>query len=70
MLVLSRRPDDSIIVDGPCVVTILRIEGNKVRVGISAPGSKIMRHEIYDAAYYDPTSPITATQRLIAQERQ
>ena len=37
MLVLGRRSGESIIVNGVITITILSIEGNRVRVGIQAP---------------------------------
>ncbi len=37
MLVLTRRKDENIVIDGKIVVTVLEIFGNRVRVGIEAP---------------------------------
>ena len=40
MLVLLRKPDQSIIIDSPAgviTVTVLSIEHNRVRLGIAAP---------------------------------
>ncbi len=37
MLVLARKPDESIVIDGRITVTILRVQGDKVRLGIEAP---------------------------------
>jgi carbon storage regulator len=37
MLVLSRKAGESIIVAGGITVTVTSIDGNKVRIGISAP---------------------------------
>lgn len=37
MLVLSRKLDEAIVVDGRITVTILDISGNTVRLGIEAP---------------------------------
>lgn len=37
MLVLSRKKDETIVVNGGIEVTILEIRGDKVRVGITAP---------------------------------
>jgi carbon storage regulator len=47
MLVLSRKPNESIILGDSIVVTVLRIEGNKVRLGIQAPSNvPILRREL------------------------
>lgn len=49
MLVLSRKLNESIIINGNIRVTIVGIRGNHVRVGIEAPGSvPIIREELQD----------------------
>ena len=49
MLVLSRKPGEQILIDGNIVVTVLRCEGNKVRIGIKAPlGVPVMRTEVLE----------------------
>jgi carbon storage regulator len=37
MLVLSRKKNESIIIDSSIVITIVEIRGDKVRLGIEAP---------------------------------
>ena len=50
MLVLTRHAGESITVDDTIVLTILAIEGDRVKVGITAPREvKIFRTEIYEA---------------------
>ena len=50
MLVLTRRKDESIIIEKGISVTILGIDGEKVKIGIDAPDDiKIYREEIYQA---------------------
>lgn len=39
MLVLSRKIGQSIEVDGPAIISILDVVGNKVRIGIEADRS-------------------------------
>lgn len=47
MLVLSRKRDEKIDVSGPCVITVVDIRGDKVRLGIeAAPEVEIHRREI------------------------
>ncbi len=47
MLVLSRKTGDSIQIDGGIRITVLGLEGNRVRLGIEAPrGVAIMRSEL------------------------
>ncbi|MEN6407219.1 MAG: carbon storage regulator CsrA [Thermoguttaceae bacterium] len=50
MLVLSRQRDESIVIGDKVVVTIVDIRGDKVRVGIQAPGEiPVHRQEVYEA---------------------
>ncbi len=50
MLVLSRKKNESIVVDDEIVITVLEIRGDKVRLGIEAPKSvPIHRSEVYAA---------------------
>ena len=47
MLVLTRKSQDSIRIGGNITVTVLRIKGNTVRIGIEAPESvRIVRGEL------------------------
>lgn len=50
MLVVSRHRDESIVIGNNIVITIVDIRGDKVRIGIQAPGDvPVHRKEIYDA---------------------
>lgn len=50
MLILSRKPEESIVIDDEIVVTILAIEGEKVKIGISAPRHvRVLRQELWQA---------------------
>jgi carbon storage regulator len=49
MLILSRKPGESIVIDGRIIVKILRLEGDMVKVGINAPAEvPVHRQEVYD----------------------
>ncbi len=37
MLVLTRKEDESLVIDGNIKLTILSIKGSQVRIGIEAP---------------------------------
>ncbi len=48
MLALSRKKDESLIIDNNIEVTILDIRGDQVKIGISAPKEiPIYRKEVY-----------------------
>ncbi|MCC7077284.1 MAG: carbon storage regulator CsrA [Acidimicrobiia bacterium] len=48
MLVLSRRPNESIMIGGDIVLTVLEVRGDQVRIGIEAPRSvDVHREEVY-----------------------
>jgi carbon storage regulator len=49
MLILSRKSGESIVIDGRIKVTIIRLEGETVKVGIEAPAQvPVHRQEVYD----------------------
>ncbi|HKI17101.1 MAG TPA: carbon storage regulator [Isosphaeraceae bacterium] len=49
MLVLSRKLSQRLIIGSDVSITIVRIDRNQVRIGISAPpGVPILRHELLD----------------------
>ncbi len=48
MLVLTRRPGQSIMIGDDVIVTVLDVRGDVVRVGIKAPRSvQVHREEVY-----------------------
>lgn len=50
MLVLSRKLNESIIIDDQIKITIVEIRGDKIRLGIEAPKNvSVHRREVYDA---------------------
>ena len=50
MLVLSRKKDESIIINDNIVVTVVEIRRDKVRLGFEAPKDvPIHRREVYEA---------------------
>lgn len=49
MLILSRRPNESVMIGSDVIVTILGVKGNQVRIGIAAPKNvAVHREEIYE----------------------
>src|SRR5271156_6086813 len=58
MLVLSRREREHIRVGDSIVVTVVRVSGDKVRLGIEAPADMLVLREELDPM---PQRPTTAT---------
>lgn len=53
MLVLTRKPGEKIIIAGNITITLLEINGGKVRIGIEAPTNvPIMREELEATAFH------------------
>lgn len=49
MLVLSRQLDESIMIGDDIIITVVDIKGEKVRIGIAAPGDvPVHRQEVYE----------------------
>ena len=49
MLVLSRKPGDSIVVDGRIIIHVVKTDKDTVKIGVEAPRDvPIFRKEIYD----------------------
>lgn len=49
MLILSRKLNESIVIDGKIIVKILRIERDTVKIGIQAPTElPVHRQEVFD----------------------
>lgn len=50
MLVLSRKKNESIIINDDITIVVVEIIGDKVRLGVEAPREmSVHRREVYDA---------------------
>jgi carbon storage regulator len=48
VLVLSRRPGESIVIGNQVVVTIIEVRGDQIRIGIDAPREvQVHREEVF-----------------------
>lgn len=58
MLVLSRKKNESIIINNNITVTVVEIRGDKVRLGIVAPKEvPVHRQEVFDAIHGKTEAP-------------
>ena len=69
MLVLSRKADQSIHIGDEIRITVVRIRGNRVKLGIEAPGEVSglrgelvapLQEEPADAVLANPPSPLVS----------
>ena len=66
MLVLSRKEKEGVLIGDDITITVTRIEGDKVRIGIEAPKDVLIRrHELltqWDAPAARPTNRLISYQ--------
>lgn len=57
MLVLSRKKNESIVINNDITIVVVEIRGDKVRLGVEAPKEvPVHRQEVYDAIHRSPES--------------
>jgi carbon storage regulator len=57
MLVLSRKKNESIVIDGGIVIEVLQISRDQIRVGVTAPAAvKVLRGELRPFSQQPATS--------------
>ena len=67
MLVLTRKLNESIVIDGNITVTVVEVRGNRVKLGIVAPVEvPVMREEVADTLRERRHSPPAMTHRAVA----
>ena len=74
MLILSRKSGESIMIDGRIKVTVIRVDGEAVKIGIEAPAEvPVHRQEIYDEIQRSNKQAITrksvALPKLLASHK-
>lgn len=61
MLVLSRKSNESIVINNNITVTVVEIRGDKVRLGIVAPKDiPVHRQEVYDLIHNKSEPEVTS----------
>jgi carbon storage regulator len=68
MLVLSRKTNESIVIDGNVTVSVLRVDNDNVRIGIDAPVTiPVLRKEIYEEIKANNRAAAGSAKRKVKQ---
>ena len=71
MLVLSRKTNESIVIDGNITVSVLRVDHDNVRLGIEAPLEiPVLRKEIYEEIKTNNELAAGSAKRKVKQVKQ
>ena len=71
MLVLSRKTNESIVIDGNITVSVLRVDNDNVRLGIEAPLEiPVLRKEIYEEIKSNNEMAAGSAKRKVKQVKQ
>ncbi len=68
MLVLTRKADEQILIGDDIKITLLRVRGNSVRIGIDAPKNiRVVRGELAARDASEVSAPIVEREEVFAQ---
>jgi carbon storage regulator len=68
MLVLSRKKNESIVINNDITIVVVEIRGDKVRLGVEAPKEvPVHRREVYEAIKRNEAEQQQALDRASAQ---
>ncbi len=68
MLILTRKVDQSIIIESDITIVVLGVERDRVKLGIQAPAEvAVLREELYTAQAAETPSPIRRRARTPTQ---
>ncbi len=66
MLVLSRKPQEKILISDDIEITIVEVKGEQVKIGITAPASvKVFREEVYQAIQNENKAALVKDKKFI-----
>jgi carbon storage regulator len=70
MLVLSRKKNESIVINGDIRIEVLQIKGKQIRLGITAPSSmRVLRGELPpENAAVESTTSLPAVEKQLPVE--
>lgn len=61
MLVLTRKPGESIVIDNDIIVTVVEVRGGQVRIGIQAPRHvQVHREEVFEQVRQENVAAVEA----------
>ena len=65
MLILTRKKNESVIIDGNIEVKIIELEDGRVKIGIEAPREiEILRKELYDQMQEENKAAVNVGSKL------
>jgi carbon storage regulator len=65
MLILARKKNQSLRIGDDIIITVVDVQGDQVRLGISAPKEiQILRQELYDAVKDSNKNAAKAVQKV------
>ncbi len=73
MLVLSRKKNESIVINNDITIVVVEIRGDKVRLGVEAPREvPVHRREVYEAIQRNQRddAEVESTENESEEERQ
>jgi carbon storage regulator len=73
MLVLSRKKNESIVINDEITIVVVEIRGDKVRLGVEAPREvPVHRREVYEAIQRSQNgeAKVETTEKDTEEERQ
>jgi carbon storage regulator len=66
MLILSRKLNESIVIDGRIIVKVVRVDGDVVKLGIQAPMEvTVHRQEVYEEIQRNNKEALTRGRPLL-----
>ncbi len=64
MLVLTRRPGESIVIGQNVIITVIEIKGGQVRIGIDAPRDvQVHREEVYEQVRLENIAAVASSEK-------
>jgi carbon storage regulator len=68
MLILSRKINESIVIDGRITVKVVRVEGDVVKLGVEAPADvPVHRQEVYEEIQRNNREALTQGRPVLPQ---